>query len=257
MTSVMTISIITIVYNDVKYIRNTIESVLSQNYQFIEFIVIDGNSKDGTLEIINEFQKYISYFSSEPDSGIYDALNKGIAHSTGDIIGFLHSDDVFSNNEVISKLAREFSKSHSDVVYADLDYVKQDAIDCVVRHWKSGAFLKSKLKYGWMPPHPTFYARRDIYKKYGGFNLKYSISSDYDSMLRILTTNNLCISYIPEVFVRMRVGGTSNKNFVNIVTKSIEDYRVLQANKIGGVFTILCKNFRKLSQFLRTRKTPF
>jgi glycosyltransferase len=247
----MTVSIITIVYNNAKYIRDAIKSVLSQDYQSIEFIVIDGGSKDGTIEIIKEYQEQISYFLSESDNGIYDALNKGIAHSTGDVIGFLHSDDVFSNGAVISTLAREFSRLHSDVVYGDLDYVKQDATDCVVRHWESGTFLESKLKYGWMPPHPTFYARRDIYKKYGSFNLMYSISSDYDSMLRILTTKNIRVSYIPEVLVRMRVGGISNKNFINIINKSIEDYWVLRANKIGSFLTILCKNFRKLPQFFK------
>jgi len=245
------ITIITVVHNNIRHIRDAIDSVLLQDYKFIEYIIIDGCSTDGTKGIIEEYKDCISHYVSEPDEGVYDALNKGIAHSTGDVIGFLHSDDVFSNGAVISTLVREFSRSRSDVVYGDLDYVKQNSTDCVVRHWESGMFLESKLKYGWMPPHPTFYARRDIYKKYGGFNLMYNISSDYDSMLRILSTKNIRVSYIPEVLVRMRVGGISNKNFINIINKSIEDYWVLRANKIGSFLTILCKNFRKLPQFFK------
>ena len=251
MKNVMTISIITVVYNNAEYIRDAIISVLSQDYQSIEFIVIDGGSEDGTLEIIKEYQERISFFLSGPDNGIYDALNKGISHSTGDVIGFLHSDDVFSNDEVVSILAREFGRSNSDVVYGDLVYVKSVDTNTIVRHWEAGEFSNKNLRCGWMPPHPTFYVRRGIYNKYGGFNLMYHISSDYDSMLRILTIKNIRVAYIPEVLVKMRTGGVSNKSIINIINKSIEDYRVLKANRIGGFITVLCKNFRKLPQFFK------
>lgn len=247
--SVKLVSIVTVVYNNVSQIRGAIQSVLSQNYKNLEYIVIDGNSSDGTQEILEEFRSKISLLLIEPDKGLYDALNKGIRESKGDVIGFLHSDDYFSNNNVIEDIVERFESEKVDVVYGDLDYVNNQANNSIIRHWRAGIFSKRKLHYGWMPPHPTFYARRDIYKSFGGFNLNYKIAADYDCMLRILL-QDISVSYIPKVFVKMRVGGKSNRNISNIFRKSYEDYLVMKKHRIGGILTLIWKNLSKLEQFL-------
>jgi glycosyltransferase len=247
--SLKLISIITVVYNNVGQIKDAIKSVLSQNYKNIEFIVIDGNSNDGTQEILEEFRNQISVLLIEPDKGLYDALNKGINLSNGEVIGFLHSDDFFANNNVINDLMVCFNNENADVVYGDLDYLKRGSNNLILRHWQAGKFSKRKLNYGWMPPHPTFYAKRELYESHGGFNLKYKIAADYDCMLRILK-QNIAVSYIPKVLVKMRAGGKSNKNFKNIVQKSYEDYIVMKNHNIGGMISLICKNLSKLKQFL-------
>lgn len=243
------ISVITVVYNNVRHVRRAIQSVLSQNYTNLEYIVIDGNSSDGTQAILEEFRSRISLLLIEPDNGLYDALNKGIVRSRGDLIGFLHSDDYFANNNVIREIAQRSERDEADVVYGDLDYIRNDSNNSILRHWRAGIFSKRKLKYGWMPPHPSFYASGDIYKQIGGFNLDYKIASDYDCMMRILL-QDISVSYIPKVFVKMRVGGKSNKEIKNIFIKSYEDYLVMKKHKIGGVLTLISKNFSKFEQFI-------
>jgi glycosyltransferase involved in cell wall biosynthesis len=248
--SIMIVSIITVVYNNFEYIRDAMESVFSQDYPLIEYIVIDGGSTDGTLDIVDEYRERISVFLSEPDDGIYDALNKGIRLATGDVIGFLHSDDLFAGRNVVTDVAKIFSEQGSDVVYGDLNYVMKDSQSTVVRHWHAGVFSRNKLRYGWMPPHPSFYVRRELYIRLRGFDLSYRIAADYDSMLRILCNDAVQLVYIPQVLVKMRMGGVSNRSITNIIRKSIEDYRILRSNHIGGVGALLCKNFSKLSQFI-------
>lgn len=243
----MKISIITACYNADATIERTIKSVLNQSYKNIEYIIVDGGSSDKTLEIIERYSHGISNMVSEPDKGIYDALNKGITLATGDFIGFLHADDAFASSHVIKKIAH--LASNGDAVYGDLQYVSEN--DKVIRHWESGLFSLKALKRGWMPPHPTLYIKRELYNQIGHFNLEYKIASDYDLMLRLLSVPNLKVAYLPEVVVLMRVGGASNKSLSNIIKKSKEDYKAIKRNKIGGFWTLFMKNFGKLHQFFK------
>lgn len=243
----MKISIITACYNADATIERTIKSVLNQSYKNIEYIIVDGGSRDKTLEIIERYSHGISNMVSEPDKGIYDALNKGITLATGDFIGFLHADDAFASSQIIEKIT-QFA-TNSDAVYGDLQYVSEN--DKVIRHWESGLFSLKALKRGWMPPHPTLYIKRELYNQIGHFNLEYKIASDYDLMLRLLSVPNLKVAYLPEVVVLMRVGGASNKSLSNIIKKSKEDYKAIKRNKIGGFWTLFMKNFGKIGQFFK------
>jgi len=241
----MIVSLITVVFNNAKNLSETIESVLEQDYlKNIEYIVIDGGSTDGTLDIIKEYQKMISVFVSEPDDGIYDGLNKGVSYATGDIVGFIHSGDLFAHKGVVTQIAKTFNNENSDVVYGDIDYVKKNDVTSVVRHWRSGCFSAKKLSYGWMPPHLTLYIRKELYEQFGVFDTSYEISADYDYMLRLLSEQGLIVLYIPEVLVKMRVGGVSN-----ILKKSLEDYRALKSNHVGSIIALIWKNLSKISQF--------
>lgn len=250
----MKISVITICYNSAHSIGDAIQSVLAQTYPNVEYIVVDGKSKDTTVEVIKSFESGISKFVSEPDKGIYDALNKGIKMATGDVIGFMHSDDLYANNEILTKVAALFEKEKTDSVYGDLEYVYKDDTSKVLRYWKSGTFSISKLRMGWMPPHPTFYVRREVYEKYGLFNINLKISADYDTMLRFLGKHRITTAYLPEVMVRMRVGGASNRSLKNIIRKSKEDYQAIKDNSFGSVFTLIFKNLRKVTQFIAKDK---
>ena len=245
----MKISVITAVYNCEKTIGDTINSILAQSYPNVESVVIDGLSTDGTLGVLELYRSRLGAFISERDNGIYDALNKGISYASGDVIGFLHADDVFENRDVLSKIAAIFTDADIYAVYGDLVYVKNEDVSQVIRYWKSGNYDKITLARGWMPPHPTFYVRRSVYEQLGGFDTRYRIAADYDTVLRFLAVAKIRTAYIPEVLVRMRAGGISNRNLKNIIRKSLEDIDILRRNGVGGLFTLLQKNFRKLSQF--------
>lgn len=247
----MKITVVTAAYNAKDTIVHAIESILNQSYSNVEIIVIDGGSTDGTKEILEKYRDRLSLFISEPDNGIYDALNKGIKHATGDIVGFLHADDLYNNKGVLSSVAEAFSVPTIDAVYGDLVYVSQSEPDKVIRYWKSGTYSWSKLKLGWMPPHPTFYVRRSIYDIVGGFDVSFNIAADYDCMLRILGHHKVNCKYIPQTLVRMRIGGVSNRSLRNILLKSKEDYISLRKNGIGGLWALIWKNCRKLIQFFR------
>ncbi|HEY4785218.1 MAG TPA: glycosyltransferase family 2 protein [Bacteroidales bacterium] len=244
------ISIITAVRNNRDNIKQCIESVRSQTYHNIEHIVIDGNSTDGTKEIISGHQNQISEWISEPDKSIYDALNKGINLATGDVIGFLHSDDLFDNDSIVEKIALTFTQTHCDAVYGDLLYVSKADPSKVIRYWKSSPFNVKKFRYGWMPAHPTLFMRKTIYDQYGLFDLQYKIAADYDLMLRTVGSGRLACEYLPEIITRMRVGGASNKSLKNIWRKSSEDLHAIRKNKTGGFYTLALKNLSKLGQFL-------
>lgn len=247
----MKVSIITITYNSGKSIADAINSVISQTYPNIEYIVVDGKSKDNTVEVVRSFGDKITKFVSEPDKGIYDALNKGIAMATGDVIGFMHSDDLFANEHIIRHVVDKFTANDTDSLYGDLQYVYKDDTNKVLRYWKSGNFSLRQLKLGWMPPHPTLYIKRWVYEKYGGFNINMGIAADYDTMLRFLGKHKISTQYLPEVMVKMRVGGASNRSIKNIIQKSSEDWDAIKRNGFGNVFTLVFKNLRKLTQFLK------
>jgi glycosyltransferase len=247
------ISIITAVYNNKNLIAECIESILSQTYNNIEHIVIDGGSTDGTKEILEKYQSKIAFYLSEPDNGMYDAINKGISKATGDIIGLLHSDDLFADKTIVSQIAETFLKTSADGVYGDLLYVDRSNVSKIIRFWKSSPFILGNLKKGWMPPHPTLFLKKNLVNKIGFYNTDYKIAADYDFMLRTLTTPEIKFEYIPSVITRMRVGGASNRSIKNIINKSWEDYLILKRNKVGGIVTLLLKNFSKLGQFLKKK----
>ncbi|HEY2451577.1 MAG TPA: glycosyltransferase family 2 protein [Scandinavium sp.] len=247
----MKVSIITATYNSAKTLADTLKSLESQSYDDIEYIIVDGASTDNTLTIIKDNCSRVSKVVSEPDKGIYDALNKGIQMATGDIIGFLHSDDLLAYPQVIEDVVAKFKKEQTDAVYGDLDYVSKDDVTKVVRHWKSGIFKRFKMQLGWMPPHPSFYMKRELYLKWGCFNLKYRISADYDSIVRYLWIHNASVSYLPKVLTCMRVGGISNRSFSNMVKKSKEDVKAMRTNGLLWPVVLVCKNFSKLPQFLK------
>lgn len=245
----MKISVITAVFNNRDTIAEALDSVLGQTHGNIELIVIDGGSTDGTLQLLHSYGNRLAVLVSEPDQGIYDALNKGLRLATGDVVGFLHSDDLYANEQVLDRMANVFVDPRIEAVYGDLVYVSQDATDRVVRYWKSGAFTPQKLRRGWMPPHPTLYLRRTVYERLGLFDTDYHIAADYDFMLRFLGRDGVQAAYIPEVLVKMRLGGASNRSLGNLLRKSHEDYRALRANRIGGIVALAWKNLSKLPQF--------
>ncbi len=253
----MTVSIITVCHNSESSIAATIRSVLAQKFSGIEYIIIDGASNDGTVEIIKSFGTQISKWVSEPDHGLYDALNKGIAMATGDVIGFLHSDDFFLDDHVIEKVVDLFERKHADSVYGDIQYVDQNDISKVLTDRKSGNYHRWKFKLGWLPPHPTFYTRRIFYQQYGLFDTSFNIAGDYDSMLRFLVKNKIRATYLPEVMVRMRVGGVSNRTMENIKKKWREDYRAMKKNNCGNLFTLFLKTMRPIAHFHRSPKYLF
>ena len=246
----MKISIITITYNSAKTLQRALASVQGQTYSDIEHIIVDGASSDGSREIIEAYAKEHKNvrWVSEKDEGIYNALNKGIRMATGDVIGFLHSDDVFFAPDSIEHIAKTFESEQVDVVYGDLQYCRGNR---VVRRWQSNDFHPYSLKYGWMPPHPTVYVRSSVYKQVGEYDEWFRISADYDMLLRIYNAGYTSHS-IPEVIVSMEMGGASNKNTIARLSKTQEDYIVLKKNHVGaGWLTVAFKQIRKIRQFLR------
>jgi glycosyltransferase involved in cell wall biosynthesis len=252
------ISVITAVYNNASTIRDALESTLSQSYNNVELVVVDGASTDGTRDIIEPYRHRIGTFVSEPDNGIYDALNKGVCMASGDVVGFLHSDDLFADRDVLSRVAAAMSDPAVDACYGDLRYVRKDSPDTIVRSWNAGEYTREKLRAGWMPPHPTLYVRRPIFLGVGEFNVKYRIAADYDWMLNLLGRSKK-VSYIPSVQVLMRVGGASNRSIKNIVRKSREDFDVLRRHDFGlfgACYALAGKNLSKLPQFFKHRVEP-
>ena len=248
----MLISIITPVLNGQDTIEDTIKSVLGQSYKEIEYIVIDGGSTDGTVRQVKRYSNRISKLISEKDNGIYDAMNKGIRLSSGDIIGILNADDVYANDLVLDTVAKEISKNQVDACYGDLVYVDKDNTDKVIRYWKSRKYEKGLFKKGWMPPHPTLFVRKWVYEQHGVFDLTYRFAADYELMLRLLYRCGIRGAYIPELLVKMRIGGMSNRSVGNLIKKSREDYRAMRANGLrGGLFTLALKNISKVPQFFR------
>jgi glycosyltransferase involved in cell wall biosynthesis len=255
----MKISIITVTYNAAPFIRSCIDSVLSQDHPDVEYIVVDGSSTDGTQEIVRSYGDQIGKFVSEPDSGLYDAMNKGISMATGDIIGILNADDFYPGNGILTRVAKEFTEKKTDTVFGDLVYVRENDLDKVVRYFPGKGFEIGQLSRGMMPPHPTFFVRKRIYEKFGLFDTSYRICSDFDLMVRFFHTGGVNFSYIPEVLVKMRMGGYSTQGFRSNYTINRE---MLRACKKHGIPTnlarIYSKYFTKIFQLFHKppTKTP-
>lgn len=246
----MLISVVTAVYNRASTIGQALDSIHAQTYRPLENIVQDGGSSDGTLDVVRDRGFDTTNLVSAPDKGIYDAINKGIARASGDVIGLMHSDDFFAHDRVLEKVAQAFEDPEVDGVYGDLDYVSAENPDKVIRQWRSGAYDRARMRQGWMPPHPTVYLRRAVFDRWGMYDTSFRIAADYDAMLRYLWRGEIRMAYIPEVMVKMRVGGESNRSVERIVKKSREDYRALRANGVGGVGALLRKNTSKIGQFI-------
>lgn len=230
--------------------EQTIRSVIDQSYSEVEYIIIDGQSTDETLNIIDKYRNKISKVISEKDNGLYDALNKGIALAAGDVIGILHSDDFYTHNDVLKNYASVFQNENPDAVYSDLYYVDKTNTDKIIRKWKSGKYQDDSFINGWMPPHPTFFAKKEIYQRLGSFNLEFKSAADYELMLRFIHKNKIKLAYLPEYTVRMRMGGKSNKNIQNRFNANLEDRRAWEINGLKPRFYTLClKPLRKLLQF--------
>lgn len=229
----MKISIITVSYNSIKTIKETINSVLSQTYSNIEYLVIDGKSEDGTIELLKKYNHPKFFFKSEIDNGIYNAMNKGLKLATGDIIGFLNADDFYTNNQVLEEVAKTFKKQPTThACYSDLLYVHQVNSDQIIRYWNSNEFKTGSFSKGWSPPHPTFFVRRLIYELYGNFNTNYQMGNDIELMMRFLEVHKIKAVHIPKYWIKMRVGGTSNKNLKNIL---IQNQQIILALKNHGL----------------------
>ncbi len=246
----MFFSIITVSYNSSSTIEDTLKSVFCQTVSSeVENIVIDGGSTDGTVELIKKYGDKVSKWISERDNGIYDAMNKGIEMATGDVIGFLNSDDAYADPDTLTSVMDTF-KSGCDCCYSDLVYVSQN-LSKIIRYWKSGKYSDGKFYEGWHPPHPTFFARREIFEKYGVFDASYKIAADYEIMLRFLVRHKISVSYLPEVTVKMRVGGESNRSLKNIIKANAEVKRAWLDNGLKPPpFIYLRKPLSKLKQIM-------
>ena len=249
----MKVSLITIAYNSAETIEDTIKSIVAQDYSNIEYIIIDGGSTDNTLSIVDKFKDSITTIISEPDKGIYDAMNKGVQNATGDIVGILNSDDIYADNKVVSSIVEAIG--NKDSIYADIVYVDRDNTDKVTRYWKSGKYRKGIFKKGWMPPHPTFFIKKSCYDQYGIYNLQLKSAADYELMLRMLHKHNISVAYLPEVITKMRIGGQSNATLLNRLKANKEDKLAWIINDLKpGPLTLIMKPVRKISQFFKKGK---
>jgi glycosyltransferase involved in cell wall biosynthesis len=250
------ISIITVSYNSRGTIIDTIKSVLSQTYPEIEYIIIDGVSVDGTKEIIDSFKDRISKYIREPDTGLYDAINKGIRIATGDIIGVLHSDDFFYDNNVVEKIAKAFYKNDIDAVFGDVRFIDRYNLSKTVRYYSSKHFKPLKFRFGFMPPHPSFYVKRELFEKLGYYKTNYKIAADFELEMRFLLTNHVRYSYLELPFVSMRTGGISNKSIFSNITLNKEIFKACRENGVRtNYFFIYSKYFTKIFQFFGKKVT--
>lgn len=246
----MLVSIITATYNSEATITSNLSSIKEQTHPFIEHIIIDGASNDNTLAIIKDQSPSAKIFS-EKDNGIYDAMNKGIALATGDIIGILNSDDLYMNNSIIEKVVKLFEQENCDAVYGDLIYVDANDTSKIKRRWKAGSFIKNDFLYGWMPPHPTFFVKKEVYEKYGKFNLSVFTAADYELMLRFVYKYGIKVAYLQEIMVKMRTGGASNESITNRLLANKGDRMAWKINDLKPFwFTLMAKPLRKITQFI-------
>ncbi len=246
----MKISVITAVFNRVDTIGAAIESVQSQTHADVEHVIQDGGSSDRTLDVVRKAANATTKIITERDNGIYDAINRGIGNASGDVIGLMHSDDMFAGPDVLAQVAAAFDNPNVDGVYGDLQYVAADDPTRIIRRWTSGGYTPAKLKQGWMPPHPTLYLRRKVFDQHGLYDTSLQIAADYDAILRYLAGGNIQLAYIPQVLVKMRVGGESNRSLERILRKSREDLTAIRRNGVGGLGVLIQKNIRKVGQFI-------
>ena len=245
----MKVSIITVTYNSADTLQDCIDSVANQSYKNIEHIVIDGNSKDDTLEIIQN-NTFVSRYISEPDNGLYDAMNKGLKLASGDVIGILNSDDIYDNKDVISDVVNALGRY--EALYTDLCYVDPHDTNLVRRYWKSGGYNRNSFKYGWMPPHPTLFLKREVYEKYGNFNLELKSAADYELMLRFLYKEAVEAVYLPKITVKMREGGVSNQSLKHRIKANKEDRKAWKINGLKIPFLLqILKPLRKIPQYFQ------
>lgn len=248
-----TISIITVTWNCDQTVKECLASVAAQTYSHYEHVVIDGASTDNTLAILTAHTHQLAVLKSEPDAGIYDALNKGISLACGDVVGFLHADDLYASSNVLANIAAAFEDPTVCAVYGDLQYVSKTNTARVVRHWTSSPFNPRRLAWGWMPPHTTLYVRSEWYECIGGFDTRYRIAADYLSILQMFSQADFKSAYLPEVLVKMRLGGVSNKSFKNLLCKSAEDWRALRSMNVGALGVVRALFWKNLSKLLQLR----
>ena len=246
---VLKLSLVTVVYNAQDTIRQCIQSVISQNYPNLEYIIIDGGSTDNTLSIIREYHDHIHVLVSEPDQGIYDAMNKGIRLATGDVVGMLNADDQFAGDDVLQSVAGIFTQQDTEIVYGDLDIMDQHRR--VIRKWRSGQYNRNAFKLGFMPPHPTFYCRRNLFDQFGFYSLDHGSAADYELMLRLMYRHGVRSYHLKQVMVNMRTGGISSKNWKNRLKAWQYDLLAMRQNKLPfPILTLVLKPLRKILQFL-------
>ncbi|GGI54441.1 glycosyltransferase family 2 protein [Oxalicibacterium solurbis] len=231
----MIISIITVCYNSAATIKDTLQSVAIQTYPSIEHLIVDGLSKDATMDVVRQFP-HVTHAVSEQDGGIYDAMNKGIAMATGNVIGFVNADDFYASPDVLASVMQVFEDPTVEACYGDLCYVKQEETSSVVRYWRSFDFKPGLFLRGWCPPHPTFFVRKDVYERCGGFDLNYKIAADVELMMRFLEAQSVRSRYIPKILVNMRMGGTTNRSIKNVVNQNREIWRAFQKNGLKPSF---------------------
>jgi glycosyltransferase involved in cell wall biosynthesis len=242
----MKISIITATYNSAATVKDTFNSVLAQTYNDIEYIVVDGLSKDNTVEIIKEYEPLFGgkmRWISENDKGLYDAMNKGIAMATGDVIGILNSDDFYTSNDALAVIAGTMKDKSIDAVYGDIHFVNVDDLDKCVRYYSSAIFKRSLMRIGLMPAHPSFYCKREVYTKYGAFDTRYKIGADFESLLRYIFVNRIKTQYIKKDFVTMRTGGTSTEGFSSRWQIMKDHLKAMKANGVYSNFLLLCMRY--------------
>lgn len=256
----MKITIITVAFNAAATIADTLRSVAEQTYPDIEHILIDGGSTDATMAIVKEHGSHLARCVSERDRGIYDAMNKGIALATGDIVGFLNADDFYASSRSLDAIAKAFKDPDVDACYGDLLYVRKNDTSSIVRYWRSSSYAADSFRKGWCPPHPTFFARRKVYEKHGGFSLDFKIAADTEIMYRLLEVAGIRSVHIPETIIKMRTGGESNKSLGNIVLQNREIVRLINAKrmtKISVASFLMHKLASRMTQFVvRPRSNP-
>jgi glycosyltransferase involved in cell wall biosynthesis len=246
----MKISIITVAYNSSATLRDTLQSVAAQTHPDVEHLLIDGGSTDATSDLVNQYGKHLAKYVSEPDQGIYDAMNKGLALATGEIVGFINSDDLFFESDSLSKIACAFSDADIDAVYGDIVMVDPVQLQTIHRYWRPGLFRQGAFAHGWMVPHPTLYVRREILMASGGFNLSYRLQADFDLELRLFELMNIRARYLPSTLVRMRMGGATTGSLRNIMRGNIEAAKSVQSHGFsGGIQFIAKKIIRRLPQY--------
>jgi glycosyltransferase involved in cell wall biosynthesis len=248
----MKITIITATYNSAKTIAHSVTSLNEQTYPDIEHIIIDGNSKDDTLKIINEMPNRINTIISEPDKGIYDAMNKGISHATGEVIGILNSDDFYAYPEAIADIVQVFEKENVDVVFGNINYVSTLIPDRIIRKWNSGKYYKGSFRKGWHPAHPAFFVKKEVYDKFGVFNLSFKLAADFELMLRFLEKEGVSNYFIQKPIIHMRLGGATSGSLRNILKQNIECYRAFKVNNLPVSFLYpIFRLIPKVRQFFR------